>query len=140
MSTLTFTRSAAVLLILAAGASRAADLTIHVDHVDSAAGQVMVALFDDASHFLKQPLRSAAVPAATAGSTLVFKDLPAGDYGFAVFHDANGNGKMDANPMGIPLEQIGFSNNAQGHMGPPAFDAVKFAVPAAGLDTTVTLR
>lgn len=136
----TLIRTAAALLFLAAGASHAADLTIHVDHVDSAAGQVMVALFDDAGHFLKQPLRTASAHADTAGATVVFKDVPAGDYGFAVFHDANANGKMDANAMGIPLEQIAFSNNAQGHMGPPAFDAVKFAVPAAGLDTTVTLR
>lgn len=136
----TLIRTAVALLAFAAGTAHAADLTIHVDHVDSAAGQVMVALFDDAGHFLKQPLRTAATPAATAGATVVFKDVPAGDYGFAVFHDANGNGKMDANPMGIPLEQIAFSNNAQGHMGPPSFDAVKFAVPAAGLDTTVTLR
>jgi uncharacterized protein (DUF2141 family) len=47
---------------------------------------------------------------------------------------------MDKNLLGIPTEPIAFSNNAQGRMGPPDFDAVKLAVPAAGLDTTVTLR
>jgi uncharacterized protein (DUF2141 family) len=47
---------------------------------------------------------------------------------------------MDRNLMGIPTEPIAFSNNAQGRMGPPDFAAVKLAVPAAGLDTSVTLR
>lgn len=133
-------RNAALIFVLAVGTAHGADLTIHVDNVRSTDGQVMAALFDDAGRFLKQPARVTAAPAATAGTTLVFKDVAPGDYGFAVFHDTNGNGRMDANPMGIPIEPIAFSNNAQGHMGPPAFDAVRFAVPAAGLDTTVTLR
>jgi uncharacterized protein (DUF2141 family) len=133
-------RHAALLLALAFGTARGADLTIHVDNVRSTDGQVMVALFDDAGRFLKQPVRVAAAPAATAGATVVFRDVTPGEYGVAVFHDLNGNGRMDANPMGIPIEPIAFSNNAQGHMGPPAFDAARFAVPAAGLDTAVTLR
>jgi uncharacterized protein (DUF2141 family) len=47
---------------------------------------------------------------------------------------------MDTNLLGIPTEPIAFSNNAQGRMGPPHFDAVKLAVPAAGLETAVVLR
>lgn len=128
------------LALAAAGTTHGADLTIHVDNVRSTDGQVMVALFDDAGRFLKQPARMAAAPAAAGGATVVFRDVAPGEYGFAVFHDLNGNGKMDANPMGIPIEPFAFSNNAQGRMGPPAFDAVKLAVPAAGLDTAVTLR
>jgi uncharacterized protein (DUF2141 family) len=133
-------RSACLSFLLAAGAAHGADVTIHVDNVNSAAGQVRVALYDDAGHFLKQAARVAAVTPVPGGTTIVFKEVAAGDYGFAVFHDVNGNGKMDTNPMGIPIEPFAFSNNAQGHMGPPAFDAVKLAVPAAGLDTAVTLR
>lgn len=132
-------RTAAV-LFLACAAAHGADLTIHVANVQSAAGEVRVALFDDAGRFLKQPARVAAVPAVAGATIVVFKDVAPGTYGFAAFHDTNGNGKMDANPMGIPIEPIAFSNDAQGHMGPPAFDAVKLAVPDAGLDTTVTLR
>jgi uncharacterized protein (DUF2141 family) len=47
---------------------------------------------------------------------------------------------MDTNLIGIPTEPVAFSNNARGRMGPPAFDTVELAVPAAGLDTTVSLR
>jgi uncharacterized protein (DUF2141 family) len=133
-------RTALLTLALAAPLAHAADLVIHVDNVKSASGQVMVALYDNAAAFLKHPARAAQAQADKAGTTLVFHDVAPGDYGFAVFHDANGNGRMDKNLMGIPTEPIAFSNNAQGRMGPPTFDAVKLAVPAAGLDTTVTLR
>jgi uncharacterized protein (DUF2141 family) len=120
--------------------AHAADLVIHVGNVKSATGQVMVALYDAAGSFLKRPARVTKAQADTAGTTLVFHDLAPGNYGFSVFHDANDNGRLDTNLMGIPTEPIAFSNDAQGHMGPPAFDAVRLAVPAAGLETTVSLR
>ena len=124
----------------AAQVTHAADLVIHVDNVKSAAGQVMVALYDNADGFLKHPVRAEKAKADKTGTTLVFHDVAPGDYGFAVFQDTNDNGRMDRNLMGIPTEPIAFSNNAQGRMGPPDFAAVKLAVPAAGLDTAVTLR
>src|SRR5262245_49789263 len=40
-------------------------------------------------------------------------DVPYGDYGVAVFHDENSNGKMDKYVLGIPLEPYGFSNNVR---------------------------
>lgn len=128
------------LCVAGAPLSRAADLTIHVDNVRSADGQVMVALYDGAGNFLKRPLQQAVVKAGQGSTTLTIKDLAPGEYGFAVCHDANGNGRMDKNMMGIPVEPFAFSNNAQGVMGPPAFDAVKFAVPAGGAKVDVTLR
>jgi uncharacterized protein (DUF2141 family) len=133
-------RTALFALAFAAPLAHAADLVIHVDNVKSATGQIKVALYDNAEAFLKQPARATQAQADKVGTTLVFHDVAPGDYGFAVFHDANDNGRMDRNLMGIPTEPIAFSNNAQGRMGPPDFDAVKLAVPAAGLDTTVTLR
>ena len=124
----------------AAQVTHAADLVIHVDNVKSTSGQVMVALYDNADAFLKHPVRAEKAKADNTGTTLVFHDVAPGDYGFAVFQDTNDNGRMDRNLMGIPTEPIAFSNNAQGRMGPPDFAAVKLAVPAAGLDTSVTLR
>ena len=133
-------RTAVLTLALAAPLAHAADLVIHVDNVKSATGQVMVALYDNADAFLKHPVRVTKAQADTAGTTLVFHDVAPGDYGFSIYHDANQNGRMDKNLLGIPTEPIAFSNNAQGRMGPPDFAAVRLAVPAAGLDTAVTLR
>jgi uncharacterized protein (DUF2141 family) len=134
-------RTAILTLTLAAPlAAHAADLVVHVANVKSDQGQVRIALYDNADAFLKRPLRAAEARADQAGTTLVFHDVAPGEYGFAVYHDANDNGRMDRNLLGIPTEPIAFSNDAQGRMGPPAFDAVKLAVPAVGLDTTVSLR
>lgn len=130
------------LLALAASVppAHAADLTIQVDNVRSGDGQVMVALYDGAATFLRQPVRRASAAAGAGSTTLVVRDLAPGDYGIAVYHDANGNGRMDTNMMGIPVEPFAFGRDAQGTMGPPAFDAVKLAVPSGGLATRVTLR
>lgn len=124
----------------AAGAARAGDLSITVEGVQNAEGRIMLALYDSADGFLKRSVKASEAPAAHGSTTVLVKDLPAGSYGFAVFHDANGNGKMDKNMMGIPVEAYAFSNNALGNMGPPSFEQARFTVPAAGAAVTVTLR
>jgi len=121
-------------------AAQAGDLVITVDGVKNDSGQVMVALYDSADGFLKRTVKAGAAPAANGKTTVTIKDVPAGDYGFALFHDANNNGKMVKNMMGIPSEDYAFSNNALGNMGPPAFEKARFSVPAAGAAVTVSLR
>lgn len=39
----------------------------------------------------------------------------------AAYHDQNGNDELDRNRLGIPTERYGFSGNARGLTGPPAF-------------------
>lgn len=120
--------------------SHAADLTIEVEDVKNANGTVMVALYNSQDSFLKQPAKGTGARAAAGTSKLVFKDLPEGEYAFAVYHDANANGQMDKNLLGIPTEDYAFSNNAVGKMGPPKFEAAKFALPAAGATLRVSLK
>lgn len=129
--------AAAALLTL--NLASAADLTVHIDDVKSTDGNVMVAVYK-ADTFLKQPLKGIGAKAATEGNLVVFKDLPEGEYAVAVYHDANSNGKMDSNVLGIPTEDYGFSNNAMGKFGPPKFDAAKFTMPAAGATLRVSLK
>ncbi|NHZ92826.1 DUF2141 domain-containing protein [Massilia sp. CCM 8733] len=126
--------------LLTASLASAASLTIRIDDVRSADGTLQVALYDSAGTFLKKSVSAAGEKAVKGSTTIIVKDLPAGDYAYAIFHDANGNGKMDANMMGIPTEDYAFSNNAFGKMGPPKFDDAKFTLPAAGLDATVSLK
>jgi uncharacterized protein (DUF2141 family) len=118
----------------------AADLTVHVDDVKGTGGNLMIAVYNSEGTFLKQPAKGTGAPAAAGANTLVFKDLPEGEYAFAVYHDVNSNGKMDKNIVGIPTEDYAFSNNALGKMGPPSFASAKFAVPAAGATARVSLK
>ena len=97
-------------------------------------------MFNSEGSFLKSPSKAGATPAVQNGARIVFKDLPEGEYAFAVYHDANANGKMDKNLLGIPTEDYAFSNNALGKMGPPSYASAKFALPATGADLRVSLK
>lgn len=130
----------AVATFLGLNLAYAADLTVHVDDVKAAGGNLMIAVYNSEGTFLKQPAKGTGAPAAAGANTLVFKDLPEGEYAFAVYHDANSNGKMDKNIVGIPTEDYAFSNNALGKMGPPSFASAKFAMPAAGASVRVSLK
>ncbi|ELX08876.1 hypothetical protein Jab_2c09340 [Janthinobacterium sp. HH01] len=128
------------LTMLAAAPSQAADLKITVTGVASADGQVLVALYNSAETYQKKAFRVAGAPAVAGAITIEIKDVPPGDYAYSLFHDANGNGKLDSNVIGIPTEDYAFSNNAMGKFGPPAYEAARFTLPAAGATTSVNLR
>ena len=56
------------------------------------------------------------------------------------FHDVDGDGTLDVNLFGQPLEPVGFSNNAQPRRGPPSWSAVRFQLPIGGEAQTISLR
>jgi uncharacterized protein (DUF2141 family) len=57
----------------------------------------------------------------------------------AVFHDENGNGKLDTNFLGIPREGVGVSNNKLRKLGPPTWEDSKFGL-AGSLTLDVVLH
>jgi uncharacterized protein (DUF2141 family) len=118
--------------------AHAADLTLEVQGARSAQGQVAAALFSDAGTWMKteQAVQSKMAPAGDK-VVLVFRDLAPGRYAVSVFHDENGNGKLDTNLIGMPQEPYGFSRNAQGRMGPPKFDDAALDVQADTQDAIV---
>lgn len=115
--------------LLLSGVSAAATLEIEVEGLPSREGQMLVAVYDKAETWMKKPLRAnRAVVSAEGLVKLRFEDLPDGDYAYAVIHDANNNGKLDMNVMGIPTEAYAFSNKASGSFGPPKFEAARFSL------------
>jgi uncharacterized protein (DUF2141 family) len=59
----------------------------------------------------------------------------------AVYHDANGNTRIDRGGMlGIPTEGFGFSNNPPTVASLPSFRSVRINVPRSGLTTHVRLK
>lgn len=127
-------------LLAWAGMAQAADLTVNVAGLKNANGQVLVAMFDRAAGFLKQPVRVAAVTAQQGTVNVSFTGLPAGDYALNVFHDENANGKLDKNVIGMPTEPYGFSNDAAGNYGPPSFQDAAVRLADTGGSATITLR
>ena len=111
-------------------------LTIVVTGLKSNEGKVRVAVFNGEEHWLKRSVYARVLDIKSRACEWVIEDVPHGDYGIAVFHDENGNGKNDRNFLGIPKEPYGFSNNARRKFGPPAWNEAKFAVssPAAAVE------
>lgn len=103
-------------------------------------GSVMVVLFSSkAGYDGNQPVASMAVPASSSPVTVTFDGLAPGSYGMRSFHDVNGDGEMNFNPFGMPVEPYAFSNNAVGNMGPASWERARFNVNGA-VAQTITLR
>ena len=126
---------------IAATSGFADTLTVNVTNIQSESGTVRMALFSEAAGFPKENHAVAlrVVPISGHGGTTVFTDLPAGTYGIAVYHDENGNEKLDTNLLGLPTEGYGFSNNARAALGPPRFRAAAFQVNSANVTQTIEL-
>jgi uncharacterized protein (DUF2141 family) len=132
---------AAMGLALAFGvpAAHAAPLTIVVDNVCSAKGEIDLTVYVAADWLSNSKGHDRKLPARVGSVTFHF-DLPPGTYAAAAFHDANDNGKFDKNLLGWPLEGFGFSNNAHvSFFRPPSFAAASFKLPPEGATETVHL-
>jgi uncharacterized protein (DUF2141 family) len=116
----------------------AGELAVTVNGVRSDKGKIMAQLLKSDAGQAKAVEVTATMQAAKPGAVeLLFGGLEAGDYSVMLFHDENGNGKMDTNMFGIPTEGYGFSNNAKGRFGPPKFSEMKVAVGKDGRTTTI---
>ncbi|MFN3838894.1 MAG: DUF2141 domain-containing protein [Brevundimonas sp.] len=114
----------------------AGDLTIAFPSA-APQGKIMVAVFNSAANYggEGQPARYAVVDGAEGQVQVVFDNLPDGDYAVRAFHDLNGDGKMNANPFGMPTEPYAFSNKAVGMMGPATWEQAKFAMVGAAVQS-----
>ena len=134
-----------VLLILSTLPVNASELRITVEGIRSPHGTILIGLYDsletftraielsDKDGFLNDPDRFAAMalranPAMK--SAVVLTNLDPGPYAIILFHDENGNGKLDKNALGVPTEPYGFSNNVRGFLGPPSFEEAVMEVNA----------
>lgn len=118
--------------------SHAADLTVRVE--GTASGNVYLALYNNAETWTSKTGQVRTDSGTYQnGYTAIFKDLPVGSYAIGVFIDTNENAKLDANPMGMPLEPYGVSRDARGHFGPPAYGDAAIEL-AENTVTTINLR
>lgn len=112
--------------------------------IQNSTGSVACALFDSPAGFPSEFLHSATnvmiIKIRKEQARCDFEDIPPGTYAMVVIHDANMNGKLDANFLGIPTEGYGFSNDAKGLVGAPSFSAAGFVYDGRNLDLTMSLR
>jgi uncharacterized protein (DUF2141 family) len=110
------------MLLVASTLNAQNKLTIVADGIEKLKGQLLVGVYDSAG-FLRKPIYTVAAKADKAEVKIVIDSVATGEYAISIFHDENGNYRLDAGLFGIPVEKTGFSNNAKGKMGPPEFSA-----------------
>jgi uncharacterized protein (DUF2141 family) len=129
----------ATALFAAATAAQAGTATLNVEcsHLEPK-GAVLAALYSNADDYAANTnARYGRVNVTGAQATITFSDLPEGEYAIKMFHDVNGDGKMNSNPFGMPTEPFAFSNNAVGNMGPAKWEDAHFTVAAPATTQTI---
>jgi uncharacterized protein (DUF2141 family) len=114
-------------LLAAHGAwAEGAPIQIEVSGVRSAMGTIRIDVCT-ADTFLKPdcPYWGRA-PAVQGMTTVVIPDVPPGTYAAQVYHDVNDNHRVDRGLLGIPVEDIGFTNDAPLGLTGPKFAKAAF--------------
>lgn len=131
------------LLVLAAAVSaRAGELVVRIHGLDAARGEIQVELFGEADRLnfpysergvtAEVRLKARALDTPATDASVAFGQLAPGRYALVVVDDANGNGDLDRNLLGIPTESYGFSNGIRPTLRPPTFEEAAIAVAATG--------
>ena len=113
----------------AAAAPPPASLEITITGARSDKGVVRIALCPPAAGFPdcgQKAVRTAALPIIKGQARVVWSGLSEGNYALSVFHDANGNGKLDTF-AGIPREGYGFSRNPPFRPRAPRWEEAVFS-------------
>ena len=80
-------------------------------------------------------------PAHAGVTTVIVPDVPAGSYAAEVYQDEDDRRALKRGPLGIPLEGVGFSNDAKISLEPPRFKDAAFDFdPASPLAVRIKLR
>jgi uncharacterized protein (DUF2141 family) len=131
----------AALLAIAAPAAASAG-PVRIDLSGLRAGGTLYVQLQTRGQFLgAQRAAGRVVQAPQAGTLSVdLGEVAAGDYAVTVWHDDNANRQFDVDPQtGRPMDGIA-GPNIETLRGPPTFDSVRFAVPAAGLALPLALH
>lgn len=114
-------------------------LSVTVSNVKVGKGNVRVGLFDQKDEFPNGKIFKGEVAVSEKGVvTVVFKDLPTGNYAVSVFQDINGNKVIDKNFIGIPTEPYGFSGKWKS--GGSSFDKSEFELKKGGGEISIKMK
>ncbi len=104
-------------------------LNIQINKIKNNRGSILVSIYNGERGFPYQStssIKTFSVKSMQGSIEVTAKDLPTGQYAVALFHDADGNGKLSTNILGMPKEGYAFSNNASSFLGVPGFKDASF--------------
>lgn len=121
--------------------AHAAGLAVRIEGLREAKGHLMLSVNDSAEAWdgKAEPRTRLRRPVFATSETIRFDDLPPGSYAVQVFHDANDNGRMDTNIVGMPVEGYGFSRNPI-VMRKATYEEARFELAPDGTEIVIELR
>lgn len=124
-------------------ASEANSVSIKVSGAISENGTIKVAIYQSESDF-DQSKNAAAVTSlliidGESVWTIPPEQLPR-KLAVAAYHDENGDGELNRNRLGIPIERYGFSREARGLTGPPSYKQAVIDRPKKGETINIFIR
>ena len=130
----------ATLPLSAAGQSRGG-VTLELE-TPRAGGRIAVAVYRNADDFRRSrdPVRTFMLDRTGSVTQGELLGLAPGRYAIAAFQDLNGDGRLGTNPVGVPTEPFGFSNDARVRFGPPSFEAAAVTIGASPQTQRIVLR
>ena len=128
------------LFALGAGSNRAV-LEVSVEGLRNDRGTLRACLTRDPAHFPDCAGDPAAVSASIPAAEAAFRIGPVapGTWALSVFHDENGNGRLDT-VLGVPKEGFAFSRNPPLTFGPPQFGRASISISGAAAESAVRMR
>jgi uncharacterized protein (DUF2141 family) len=131
-------------LVVPQAPATAGTVRITATHVTSDAGSIIAWVYDSADNWLSDRWRTRKiVPVAghrVDDSVTMEIDLPPGQYALSVFQDADDDGKLARNFIGLPKEPAGLSNNLRPRFGPPRFKDAVFTVGDQPVEQRIRLE
>lgn len=105
-------------------------------------GVVRCALYRNEGSWLDQSRRYKRSSARVRGrqAACVFRGVPAGTYGIAALHDADGDSEMDRSLVGIPQEGYAISRNEHDRLSRPDFDEAAIQFDGGRLVTRARMK
>ncbi len=117
------------------------NVTVKIGTLRNTEGHLLVSLFNSSADYpdkAEAAYKTKKVKVKEVRHTIVFENLPYGEYALVFLHDENDSEEMDTNMMGIPKEGYGASNNAVNTFSAPKYSEAKFRLNSA--NTTQSLK
>jgi uncharacterized protein (DUF2141 family) len=127
------------ILAALAGPASAATLQVVVAGVRNGKGDVMVAVCSE-RRFLKEYCEYNGKVKAAPGEVTVTLEVPPGTYAVQAYHDEDRSSDVTLNVLGLPVEGIGFSNDAPFRFSAPSYRDAAFQLGQMGGRIRLTLR
>ena len=116
-------------------------LIVNLNNIGEAGGNLRASLYREPESFRKEDraVQVVSIPATKGSAQIVFDVLSPGRYAVMVYHDENGDGKLNLRFGMFPIEGYGLSNNPK-VMGPPKFADSAFEVGEQETSVNITLN